>query len=72
VLLLTDTGVPDYLTASDGWGRTVMARRDDGWCTALDRRTLRCSIYAWRPWVCRALEMGGDECRAIRAEDGIA
>ena len=69
VLLLSDTGVPDYLTSTDAWGGQVMRRLDDGWCAALDRGTLRCTIYANRPWVCRELQMGGDDCRAIRAED---
>jgi hypothetical protein len=69
VFVLSDTGVPAHLTTTDSWGGTVMRRLEDGWCVALDRRTLRCSIYSRRPWVCRALEMGGDECRGIRAED---
>lgn len=66
VLLLTDTGVPGHLIATDAWGAPVMARYEDGWCAALERQTLRCSIYDRRPWVCRELEMGGADCVAVR------
>ncbi|MCF7985617.1 MAG: YkgJ family cysteine cluster protein [Thiohalocapsa sp.] len=62
VLLITDTGVPARFIAIDRWGGETMARLDDGWCAALDRRTLRCTIYDRRPWVCREFEMGGPEC----------
>lgn len=66
VLLLTDTGVPEHLIATDAWDAPMMARLEDGWCAALERQTLRCSIYDRRPWVCRELEMGGDDCVAAR------
>jgi Fe-S-cluster containining protein len=66
VLLITDTGVPARFIAIDRWGGETMARLDDGWCAALDRRTLRCTIYDRRPWVCREFEMGGPECVAER------
>jgi len=66
VLLLTDTGLPGHLVATDAWDAPVMARLEDGWCAALERQTLRCSIYDRRPWVCRELEMGGDDCVAAR------
>lgn len=62
VRLLTDTGVPDRYIASDKWGGETMAQLDDGWCEALDRNTLRCSIYAQRPLVCRLFETGSHEC----------
>ncbi len=45
-----------------------MIRLDDGWCSALDRNTMRCTIYAKRPDICRELEMGGYECASIRAD----
>lgn len=67
VMLITDTGVPDEFIAVDKWGGRTMARLDDGWCSALDRNTLTCMIYAQRPGVCRDLVMGGDECIAERA-----
>ncbi|MBL4583804.1 MAG: YkgJ family cysteine cluster protein [Pseudomonadales bacterium] len=69
VFILSETGVPDQHIEIDQWGATTMARLDDGWCSALDRNTMRCSIYNKRPDICRELDMGGDECLSIRAED---
>lgn len=43
-----------------------MARLDDGWCAALDRNTMKCTIYEKRPMICREFEMGGYECIAER------
>lgn len=45
-----------------------MARLDDGWCSALDRDTMMCTIYEQRPWVCREFETGSYECLVERAE----
>ena len=69
VMIITDTGVPDQYIEVDAWGGEVMARLEDGWCAALDRETMLCTIYDNRPWVCREFEMGSDDCieqRAIR------
>jgi len=68
VWLLGDTRVPGHLVVSDAWGGEVLERLDDGWCAALDRQTLRCSIYAYRPQVCRDVAMGGCECLDARAQ----
>jgi Fe-S-cluster containining protein len=65
-MLITDTGVPNRFIAIDKWGASSMARLDDGWCAALDRDTLMCSIYEQRPWVCRVFEMGEYECLSER------
>jgi len=62
VLLLTDTGVPDRFIDEDNWGGQVMRRLDDGWCAALDRDSMRCTIYAQRPLICREFELGSDDC----------
>ena len=67
VLLITDTGVPDRYIDVDKWGGRRMARLDDGWCAALDRNTMLCSIYEQRPRICRELEMGEYECLTERA-----
>ena len=67
VMLLTDTGVPDNFIAVDQWGGRTMARLEDGWCSALDRNTLMCTIYEQRPWVCCEFEMGAFECISERA-----
>lgn len=66
VMLITDTGVPEHLVATDQWGGRSMARLDDGWCAALDRNTLMCMIYDKRPLICREFEMGGGDCIAER------
>lgn len=70
VLLLTETGVPGHFIEIDQWGGSTMARLEDGWCAALDRKTLACTIYQNRPWVCREFKMGGDECITERAANG--
>jgi Fe-S-cluster containining protein len=62
VLLITETGVPEQYIEFDQWGGMTMARLDDGWCAALDRNTMLCSIYDKRPLICREFEMGGTEC----------
>jgi Fe-S-cluster containining protein len=72
VMILTDTGVPDAHISTDKWGAETMLRLDDGWCSALDRETLMCSIYENRPLICREFEMGSYECSNERAIQGIA
>jgi len=68
VMILTDTGVPRQHIVTDQWGGETMLRLDDGWCSAVDRETLMCTIYENRPWVCRIFEMGSYECSVERAE----
>jgi Fe-S-cluster containining protein len=62
VMLITDTGVPQRYIDTDDWGGEVMLRLDDGWCAALDRDTMMCTIYERRPLICREFEMGAPEC----------
>ena len=62
VMIISDTGVPSEYIAIDEWRSEVMDRLDDGWCAALDRDTLLCTIYENRPWICRKFEMGSYEC----------
>ncbi|QJR82783.1 YkgJ family cysteine cluster protein [Alteromonas pelagimontana] len=68
VMLITDTGVPEQFVEFDSWGGMRMARLDDGWCAALDRSSMRCSIYDKRPLICREYEMGGYECLSERMQ----
>lgn len=68
VLLITDTGVPAAFIATDEWGGDTMRRLDDGWCAALDRNTMLCTIYEKRPLVCREFETGSADCMAERAK----
>lgn len=62
VLLMGDDDVPERLTRQDRWGGWTMRRLDDGWCVALDRATMLCTIYAQRPGVCRDYEVGDSDC----------
>ncbi len=70
VMLMGGDDVPPALTAQDRWGGWVMRRLGDGWCAALDRDTLRCTIYARRPFICREFEVGDYECLEERAQLG--
>lgn len=72
VILIGDPDVPESMTEQSEWGGDVMRRESDGWCTALDRTTMRCTIYAQRPQVCRDYEMGGGECVDERRLKGLA
>lgn len=62
VMLIGDAGVPDELTAQNEWGGWVMKRLDDGWCAALDRQTMLCTIYEYRPDICRDYQAGDYDC----------
>ena len=66
VMLICDRDVPARFVADDRWGGQVMRRLDDGWCAALDRDTMRCTIYERRPDICRDFEMGDSDCVAVR------
>ena len=67
VLLLPDDRIADWLTDRDDHGLACMRRADDGWCVALDRDSMRCTIYSERPDICRDFAMGGGDCRDARA-----
>lgn len=69
VMLLTETGVPEQFIATDEWGGQTMAQLEDGWCKALDRNTMLCTIYEKRPLVCREFAAGSYECMLERAEN---
>jgi uncharacterized protein len=62
VMLMGEDDPPVQLTAQDRWGGWVMRRLEDGWCIAVDRETMRCTIYERRPTVCRDYETGASEC----------
>jgi len=66
-MLMSEDDVPLRLTATDAWGGSVMARRGDGWCAAVDRDTMLCTIYERRPTICRDFEMGGSDCVSERS-----
>jgi len=68
VIIISDTGVPPQHIHMDEHGSESMLRLADGWCSALDRNTMLCTIYENRPWVCREFEMGSYECIQEREE----
>ena len=72
VLLFGDAGVPLRFVETDPEGGEVMRRLEDGWCAALDRDSMRCTIYADRPLICREFELGSEECREERAGSATA
>ncbi|MDX2495342.1 MAG: YkgJ family cysteine cluster protein [Desulfuromusa sp.] len=65
-MLFDDPEVPDHFIEIDTRGDRSMARLEDGWCAALDRETMLCTIYENRPWICREFEMGKYECISAR------
>lgn len=62
VMLMGDDDIPPAMTERDRWGGWIMARLDDGWCSALDRRTMLCTIYPRRPMICREYQAGDSDC----------
>jgi Fe-S-cluster containining protein len=72
VILMGEDDPPEKFIMSDRWGGQVMARLADGWCAALDRNTMLCTIYAQRPGVCREFDMAGDDCLTERKRFSIA
>ncbi len=62
VMLMGDDDIPPELTQQDPWGGWVMTRLDDGWCAALDRKTMLCTIYQRRPLICRDFQAGDYDC----------
>ncbi len=66
-MLFNDTEVPDKFIEINARGDSSMARLEDGWCSALDRNSMTCTIYENRPWICREFEMGEYECISARA-----
>jgi Fe-S-cluster containining protein len=63
-----DDDVPRRFTVEDAWGGEVMRRLDDGWCAALDRETMLCTIYERRPNVCREYAVGDSDCLVERLQ----
>jgi len=66
VLLMPGDVVPAWLTEHDEYGLEHMAQREDGWCVAVDRTSMRCTIYETRPQLCRSFAMGSPGCRDER------
>lgn len=65
VILQPDDQVPEDLTTHSPEGLHVMRLGEDGWCVALNRAHMNCSIYETRPAVCRRFAMSGPYCKSI-------
>jgi uncharacterized protein len=68
VTLMPGDVVPHWLVMEQENGPASMAKGEDGWCVALDRNSMRCTIYEQRPKLCRTYLMGGRLCHHERAE----
>ncbi|WP_395683655.1 YkgJ family cysteine cluster protein [Dokdonella sp.] len=66
VVLMPDDHVPAELIERGVQGVDMLKRGEDGWCVAVDRKHMRCTIYEQRPAACRRFVMGGDYCCAVR------
>lgn len=62
VILIAGDDPPQHFIDLDEDGQEIMGKGDDGWCAALDRDAMCCSIYQRRPFVCREFAMGGNDC----------
>src|SRR3546814_14476402 len=63
VILMPEDRVPRHLTTRTAHGLEVMARDEEGWCVAVDKNRMCCSIYEQSPAVCRKFAMGSEYCR---------
>jgi Fe-S-cluster containining protein len=57
-----DDQVPSKFTEQVDGFYMAMKRGEDGWCQALDRDTMLCSIYEKRPYLCRDYKVGDYDC----------
>lgn len=57
-----DEQVPEHFTEQVDNLYYVMKRGEDGWCDALDRKTMLCTIYERRPFICREYQAGDYDC----------
>ncbi|OFZ48374.1 MAG: hypothetical protein A2381_04225 [Bdellovibrionales bacterium RIFOXYB1_FULL_37_110] len=64
----SDDQVPQRYTQKMDNLYTVMKQGKDGWCVAVDRSTMLCSIYEKRPYLCREYQCGADDCLVERGK----
>ena len=69
---MSDDDIPIELTEQDRWGGWIMTRLNDGWCAALDRNTMLCTIYEQHPTICRDYQAGDSDCINERILHAIA
>ena len=58
----SDENIPVELTEKVEGLYFAMKRGADGWCEALNRETMLCTIYEIRPNLCREYEAGDYDC----------
>lgn len=58
----SDDQVPVELTEQVENQYYAMKQGDDGWCVAVNRETMLCTIYEKRPFLCREYEVGDYDC----------
>lgn len=68
VVLQPGDRIESHLHGPNAEGVDVMTKGADGWCLALDRKRMRCSIYDHRPDDCRRFVMGASYCQAVRED----
>jgi Fe-S-cluster containining protein len=71
-MLMGDDDIPPELTVQDCWGGWVMSRLEDGWCSALNRNSMMCTIYQRRPVICRDYQAGDSDCLGERLQLTVA
>lgn len=64
----SDDQVPEEFTEKTKDLYTVMKQGADGWCEALDRNTMLCTIYERRPFLCREYQAGDYDCMYERSK----
>lgn len=57
-----DFKIPEQFTEQTADRYTVMKQSEDGWCIAVDPKTMRCTIYEQRPFLCREYQAGDYDC----------
>ncbi len=62
----SDDQVPEEYTEVVEGFYTAMKQGEDGWCEALDRKTMLCTIYEKRPYLCREYQAGDYDCMKER------
>ncbi|MCK5882964.1 MAG: YkgJ family cysteine cluster protein [Bacteriovoracaceae bacterium] len=62
----SDDQVPEEFTTLAEGTYTVMKQGLDGYCDALDRKTMLCTIYQRRPFICREYQEGDYDCMIER------
>lgn len=66
-----DFNIDAHLTEQTPSLYTIMKKSSDGWCVALDRKTMLCTIYEERPYLCSEYEVGSYDCMLERQKGAL-